>query len=51
LVAELREVVPAIAAHRINPVIDRAVGIDETAAAYAALAAGGQHAGKLAIAH
>jgi NADPH:quinone reductase-like Zn-dependent oxidoreductase len=48
-VADLAEAVRAIAANRIVPVVDRRFGIDETAAAYAELAAGSRHFGKLAI--
>jgi NADPH:quinone reductase-like Zn-dependent oxidoreductase len=50
-VADLAEAVRAIAANRIVPVVDRRFGIDETAAAYAELAAGSRHFGKLAIVH
>jgi NADPH:quinone reductase-like Zn-dependent oxidoreductase len=50
-VDDLADAVRAIAAHRIVPVVDRVFGIDDTAAAYAELAAGGRHFGKLAIAH
>lgn len=50
-VADLAEATRAIAAHRIAPVIDRLFDIDETRAAYAELAAGGRHFGKLAITH
>lgn len=50
-VADLREAVRGITANRIVPVVDRVFGIDETAAAYAELAAGSRHFGKLAIAH
>jgi NADPH:quinone reductase-like Zn-dependent oxidoreductase len=50
-VADLRDAVRGIAANRIVPVVDRVFGIDETAAAYAELAAGSRHFGKLAIAH
>ena len=50
-VADLAEAARAIAAHRIVPVIDRVFDIGETGAAYAELAAGGRHFGKLAIAH
>jgi NADPH:quinone reductase-like Zn-dependent oxidoreductase len=50
-VADLKEAVRAIAANRIVPVVDRRFGIDETAAAYAELAAGSRHFGKLAIEH
>ena len=47
-VANLSDAAAAIAAHRIEPVIDRVFGIAELSDAYAALAAGG-HVGKLAI--
>lgn len=50
-VADLAEAVRAISAHRIMPVIDRVYDIGDTRAAYADLAAGGRHFGKLAIAH
>ncbi|SFV04083.1 zinc-dependent alcohol dehydrogenase family protein [Pseudoduganella namucuonensis] len=50
-VADLAEAARAIAAHRIVPVVDRVFDIGETGAAYAELAAGGRHFGKLAIAH
>jgi NADPH:quinone reductase-like Zn-dependent oxidoreductase len=50
-VADLAEAVRAIAANRIVPVVDRRFGFDETAAAYAELAAGSRHFGKLAIMH
>jgi len=50
-VADLAEATRAMSAHRIEPVIDRVFGIDETQAAYAELAAGGRHFGKLAIVH
>lgn len=50
-VADLGEAVRAIAANRIVPVVDKRFGIDETAAAYAELAAGSRHFGKLAIIH
>ena len=50
-VADLADAMRAIAAHRIVPVIDRRFGLDDTAAAYAELAAGGRHFGKLAIVH
>jgi NADPH:quinone reductase-like Zn-dependent oxidoreductase len=49
-VADLASAVRAIAANRIVPVVDQVFGIDETAAAYAELAAGRRHFGKLAIA-
>lgn len=48
-VADLGAAVRAIAANRIVPVVDQRFGIDETAAAYAELAAGSRHFGKLAI--
>lgn len=50
-VADLAEAARAIAAHRLVPVIDRVFDIGETGAAYAELAQGGRHFGKLAIAH
>jgi len=50
-VADLAEATRAVAVHRIVPVIDRVFGIEDTAKAYAELAAGGRHFGKLAIAH
>lgn len=50
-VADLAEAARAIAAHRIVPVIDRVFGIGDAREAYAQLAAGGQHFGKLAIVH
>ncbi|WP_377700939.1 NAD(P)-dependent alcohol dehydrogenase [Pseudoduganella sp. UC29_71] len=50
-VADLAEAARAVAAHKIVPAIDRVYDIGETAAAYAELAAGGRHFGKLAIAH
>ncbi|MFK3739566.1 zinc-dependent alcohol dehydrogenase family protein [Massilia sp. TN1-12] len=50
-VADLREAVRAIAAHRIEPVIDRRFGFDEADDAYAVLAEGRTHVGKLAIVH
>jgi NADPH:quinone reductase-like Zn-dependent oxidoreductase len=50
-VADLKEAVRASAAHRIVPVVDRRFGLDETAAAYAELAAGSRHFGKLAFVH
>jgi NADPH:quinone reductase-like Zn-dependent oxidoreductase len=49
-VADLAEAVRAIEANRIVPVVDRTVGIDETAGAYEMLASGA-HIGKIAIAH
>ena len=50
-VADLKEAVRAIAANRIVPVVDQRFGIDETAAAYAELAAGSRHFGKLVLEH
>lgn len=50
-VSDLTEAVRAIAAHGIRPVVDREFGIDEAAAAYAHLANGAQHFGKIAIVH
>ncbi|MET1116465.1 MAG: NAD(P)-dependent alcohol dehydrogenase [Comamonas sp.] len=48
---DLADAARAIAAHRIEPVIDQTFGIDETTAAYAELGAGGKHFGKIAIVH
>jgi NADPH:quinone reductase-like Zn-dependent oxidoreductase len=50
-VADLSEAVRAIAANRIVPVVDRRFGIGESAAAYAELAAGSRHFGKLVLEH
>jgi NADPH:quinone reductase-like Zn-dependent oxidoreductase len=50
-VADLSEAVRAIEVNRIVPVVDRVFGLIETAAAYAELAAGSRHFGKLAIVH
>ena len=50
-VADLADAVRAIETHRIVPMVDRRFGIGETAAAYAELAAGSRHFGKLAIVH
>jgi NADPH:quinone reductase-like Zn-dependent oxidoreductase len=50
-VADLAEAVRAIEANRIVPVVDRRFVIGETAAAYAELAAGSRHFGKLVIEH
>jgi len=49
-VADLAAAVRAIEANRIVPAVDRVFGLDETAQAYAELAAGRRHFGKLAIA-
>lgn len=48
-VADLRDAARAIAAHRIEPVVDRVFDVEDTASAYAHLAAGGRHFGKVAI--
>jgi NADPH:quinone reductase-like Zn-dependent oxidoreductase len=50
-VADLRDVARAIAAGGIKPVIDQTFALDETAQAYARLASGGRHFGKIAIVH
>lgn len=50
-VMDLREAVRAVAAHRIEPVIDRRFGLDDAAGAYAVLAEGRTHFGKLAVLH
>lgn len=50
-VADLRDVTRAVAASGIKPVIDRTFSLDETAQAYTRLAGGGQHFGKITIAH
>ncbi|RDU99111.1 zinc-dependent alcohol dehydrogenase family protein [Trinickia dinghuensis] len=50
-VADLRDVARAIAASRVVPVVDTTFGFDEAPQAYAHLAQGGQHFGKIAIAH
>jgi len=47
-VENLADAAAAIAAHRIQPVIDQVFGLNELPEAYAALAAGG-HFGKLAV--
>jgi NADPH:quinone reductase-like Zn-dependent oxidoreductase len=47
--ADLAEATRAIAAHRIAPVIDKVYALSELRDAYAALAQGGAHFGKLAI--
>jgi NADPH:quinone reductase-like Zn-dependent oxidoreductase len=48
-VSDLRDAARAIAAHRIEPVIDKVFTQDQAVQAYAQLAAGGQHFGKLAF--
>jgi NADPH:quinone reductase-like Zn-dependent oxidoreductase len=50
-VSDLRDVVRAIAASKLVPVIDKTFGLDEVPQAYDYLAHGGQHFGKIAIAH
>lgn len=50
-VADLAAATQAIATHRIVPVVHRTFGLADTAEAYAELAAGGRHMGKLAIVH
>lgn len=50
-VDDLRDVARAVAASGIAPVVDKTFGIDETPQAYAYLAQGGQHFGKIAISH
>lgn len=50
-VEDLRDVARAVGASGIAPVIDKTFGIDETPQAYAYLAQGGQHFGKIAISH
>ncbi|WP_206952095.1 zinc-dependent alcohol dehydrogenase family protein [Trinickia acidisoli] len=50
-VADLRDVARAIAASKVVPIVDEIFGIDEVSQAYAHLAQGGQHFGKIAIAH
>ncbi|MGN6667560.1 MAG: zinc-dependent alcohol dehydrogenase family protein [Trinickia sp.] len=50
-VSDLRDVARAIAASKIAPVVDTTFGIDEAPRAYAHLAQGGQHFGKIAISH
>ena len=47
--ADLADAVAAIAAHAIEPVVDRIYGLGEVQAAYETLAAGKSHFGKLAI--
>ncbi len=50
-VADLRDVARAISAGKIVPVVDKTFSIGETQQAYALMAQGGQHFGKIAIAH
>jgi NADPH:quinone reductase-like Zn-dependent oxidoreductase len=47
--ADLADAVKAVAAHRIEPVVDRIYGLGDVREAYEALARGGSHFGKLAI--
>jgi NADPH:quinone reductase-like Zn-dependent oxidoreductase len=46
---DLADAVAAIAAHRIEPVVDRTYALDQLPEALAALAEGGSHFGKLAV--
>ncbi|MEP6566926.1 MAG: NAD(P)-dependent alcohol dehydrogenase [Mesorhizobium sp.] len=48
-VSDLRDAVRAIAAARIEPVVDKVFSQDQAAEAYAHMAAGGRHFGKLAF--
>ncbi len=48
-VADLAAATAAIAAHRLAPVVDQTFEMKDTAEAYAHLAAGGRHFGKIAI--
>ena len=48
-VASLRDAAAAIAAHGIEPIVDRTFAIRDAAEAYRSLAHGGQHFGKLAL--
>ena len=48
-VAALRAACAAMAAHRLTPVVDRVFEMRDAAAAYAHLAKGGRHFGKIAI--
>ena len=50
-VADLAAAAAAIAAHRLVPIIDRTFEMADAAAAYAHLARGGQHFGKVCIAN
>jgi len=50
-VSDLRDVARAIAASKIMPIVDTAFGIGEVPQAYAYLAEGGRHFGKIAIEH
>ena len=48
-IAALREAAAAIAAHKIVPVVDKTFAMVDAAEAYAYLAAGGKHFGKVAL--
>lgn len=48
-IAALRAAAAAIAAHRLVPVVDQVFAMGEAAEAYAHLAAGGKHFGKIAL--
>lgn len=48
-VADLAAAAAAIAAHRLTPIVDQTFAMDEAADAYAHLAAGGKHFGKIAL--
>lgn len=50
-VADLREAVRAVEANRLVPVIGATYAMDDVGQAYAQLAEGGRHFGKIAIAH
>ena len=50
-VADLRDAARAVAASKLQPVVDRTFSLNETAEAYAHLAAGGRHFGKISIIH
>lgn len=47
--ADLADAVKAVAAHRIEPVVDKTYVLEDVREAYQALAGGGSHFGKLAI--
>lgn len=48
-ISALREAAAAIAAHKLIPVVDEIFALDDAAEAYAHLAEGGKHFGKIAI--
>ena len=50
-VSDLRDVARAIAASTISPIVDKTYGFNEAPQAYAHLAQGGLHFGKIAISH